>query len=168
MRSSQPVSARARAAKVDEPVDGHQRRAERPAAASRRARGALGLGRAAQRLERVVGRQPELRAVVAGADVLVRVGLDARRDADQRARRRRPSRARSTSSSESTTTSAPASAAARELLVGLVVAVHDEPLAGDARRPAANRSSPSVETSAPMPSSASSRSSATFGNAFVP
>ena len=47
---------------------------------------ALGLGRAAERLERVVGREPELRAVVAGADRLVRVGLDPGRDADQRPR----------------------------------------------------------------------------------
>ena len=32
----------------------------------------------------------------------------------------------------------------------------------------ANRSSPSVDTSAPIPSSARMRISATFGNAFVP
>ena len=55
-----------------------------------------------------------------------------------------------------------------ELVVGLVVAVHDEAVAGDAGGAAAKRSSPSVETSAPMPSSARRRSSATFGNAFVP
>ena len=82
-------------------------------------------------------------------------------------RETRASRARSISSSESTTTSAPASAAAssssRDLLFPWTTR----------SRPAipaawANRSSPSVETSAPMPSSARIRISATFGNAFVP
>ena len=53
-----------------------------------------------------------------------------------------------------------------ELLVALVVAVHDDPLARRSRRARAKASSPSVETSAPKPSSASSRRSATFGNAF--
>ena len=54
-----------------------------------------------------------------------------------------------------------------QLLVRLVVAVHDEPLAlepGRAReRELAERRDVGAE-----PSSASSRSSATFGNAFVP
>ncbi len=47
----------------------------------------LGVAQRLERRQRVVGRQPELRAVVRRLHRLVRVGLDARRDADQEARR---------------------------------------------------------------------------------
>ena len=103
---------------------------------------------------------------MAGADRLVRLGLDARRDADEDpahaggggARRlverveddERLGAGRGASSSSDllfpwTTSRSPGIPARR-----------------------AKASSPSVETSAPSPSSASSRISATFGNAFVP
>jgi len=83
------------------------------------------LGRAADRLECVLGRDAEFRAVMRGSDRLVRVGLDPWRDADQHARNagrtgpvdllervEHDERAVRTGLSE--------------LLVGLVVAVHDD------------------------------------------
>ena len=42
------------------------------------------LERGLEEHDRLVGRQPELRAMVAGADRLVRVGVDAQRDSDER------------------------------------------------------------------------------------
>ena len=86
VRSSQPSSVRARAAKA-----AIQSTVVRAAPRSRSWepmwtwRPSVS-GRAAQRLERVLRREPELRAVVAGADLLVGVGLDPGRDPDQRSR----------------------------------------------------------------------------------
>ena len=76
-------------------------------------------------------------------------------------------RARSISSSESSTTSAPAAAAAASSSSDLLFPCTTmfSPAIPAA---SANRSSPSVETSAPIPSSARIRMIATFGNAFVP
>ena len=78
MRGSQPVSARARAAKVTS-----QSTAISAAPASMSCEptcawmpSVSGARRSASSASS--GGQPELRAVVAGADVLVRVGLDAR------------------------------------------------------------------------------------------
>jgi hypothetical protein len=92
---------------------------------------AFGLRRTAESLERVIRRQAELRAVVSRADRLVRVCLDPRRDADQGAR--------------NTGLAGPVDLLQRieddervrrgrhmQLLVGLVVAVRDEPRAGNA------------------------------------
>ena len=54
-----------------------------------------------------------------------------------------------------------------QLLLRLVVAVEDEPLARDPRRPRKRELAERRDVGA-APSSASSRSSATFANAFVP
>ena len=122
--------------------------------------------RVGDRLLRLRGRKAELRAVVAGHDRLVRVRVDAeghpdetpldacgcrelrlvRSVEDHRSALGRGSRRNSSSLLfPCTTSSAPVSPAAR-----------------------ANASSPAVATSAPTPSSWRRRSSATFGNAFVP
>ena len=75
--------------------------------------------------------------------------------------------ARSTSSSASSTTSAPAAPAAASSASSLLL---PWTTSASPSIPAccAKRSSPSVETSAPSPSSASRRITETFGNAFVP
>ena len=64
MLGVQSSSARSRAAKSGDPVDGHQRRAEVQQLRADVHVQALGLGQAANRLDRVVRRQAELRAVV--------------------------------------------------------------------------------------------------------
>ena len=126
----------------------------------------LDLGRAPKRLAGIVRGQPELRAVLARPDGLVRVGVDPRRDPDERAAHARG--AGPLDLLERVEHDEPAGGGGgAQLLVGLVVAVNDEPLARDAGA-FREASSPSVETSAPSPSSARSRSTATFGNAFVP
>ena len=91
----------------------------------------LGVGREAKRLERIGGRQPELRAVVARPDLLVRVGLDARGDTDQRPADARPARTfdllERVEHHER-----PDGGSRPQLVVRLVVPVDDEALAADA------------------------------------
>ena len=125
-------------------------------------------GRARSRSSASSGAEPELRLVVRGLDRLVRDGLDARRQPHEHAPHAGGGRARSGSSGASSTTSRARLGGRPQLLVRLVVAVEEEPVARRARPPARSASSPSVETSAPIPSSASTRRSATFANAFVP
>ena len=121
--------------------------------------------RALDQLERLLGREPELRAVLARADRLVRLastpsvsrtsaadtgrrgalGLLESVEHDQRARR----------------------AGFRELRVVLVVAVDDERVAADPCLPREAELAERRDVGA-EPSSASSRITETFGNAFVP
>ena len=124
-------------------------------------------GERAADAERLLGRHPELRADVAGADRLVRLSFDPGRDT-----REHPFDAGGARPFELLDRIEDHVRRARlrrgaQLLVRLVVAVDDEPLGGTPAA-SANRSSPSVDTSAPIPSSARSRMTATFGNAFVP
>ena len=88
----------------------------------------------ARRLERVHRAEAELRAVVAGPDRFVRVGLDAGRDADERTPDARSGGAlrlvRRVEHDERA-----GLRRGRELLVGLVVAVDDEPVAREPGRP---------------------------------
>ena len=101
-----------------------------------------------------------------GADCLVRLRLDARRDPDEDAAdagRGGPLRLVERVEDDERAGGAAARSSSSDLLLPCT----------SSRSPAipaacANASSPRVETSAPSPSSASSRIRATFGNAFVP
>ena len=123
--------------------------------------------RGADRLDRVVLVEPELGAAVAGADRLVRLRLDSRRDADENAADARGGSAPGlVERVEDDERAGPAAAARSSSSDLLFPCTSRRSPAMPARR--ANASSPSVETSAPSPSSASRRISATLGNAFVP
>ena len=89
------------------------------------------LGQPAQRLDRVVRRQAELRAVVRGLDRLVRVGLDARRDSDQAALRAERACALELVERVEHDQRAGLRRPAQQLVL-LVVPVDHEPVAGDA------------------------------------
>ena len=110
----------------------------RPRAASRRGRAGPRprgrLQRGAHRLERIVRVEPELRAAVARADRLVRLGLDPGRDAHEHAPDAGRGCARRLVERVEHDERARLGGGA-QLLVRLVVAVHDQPLAGDPRAP---------------------------------
>ena len=113
------------------------------------------------------GGSAELRAVVARLDRVVRVGVDARRDAHEHAPHAGGA-ARSTSSGASSTTSQASGLGRRRAAPRPTCCCRATTICVGGRCPArsANASSPSVDTSAPSPSSASRRRTATFGNAF--
>ena len=116
---------------------------------------------------RLRGRKAELRAVMPGPDRLVRVGVDAERDAHEaRAarRQRRQALPRPVHRARPSRPRRPASArkASSLLLPWTTISSPRNPAAR------AKASSPVEATSTPRPSSRRSRSTATFGNAFVP
>ena len=90
-----------------------------------------GFARGRRRSERVGGREAELGAVVGGPDLLVGVRVDSRRDPHERsphAGRRRPLRLVERVEHDEAHVRL---RGGPQLLVALVVAVHDDPLAGD-------------------------------------
>ena len=93
-----------------------------------------GRARRGDRDERLVRVEPELRAAVAGADRLVRLGFDAGRDADEHAADAGLGRARRLVERVERDERARLGRGA-QLLVRLVVPVHDQPLALDPRPP---------------------------------
>ena len=93
-----------------------------------------GAERRADGLDRVVLVEPELRAAVAGADRLVRLCLDARRDADEHAANAGGGSPFGLVERVEDDERAGVGGGA-QLLVRLVVAVHEQPLAVDPRRP---------------------------------
>ena len=116
---------------------------------------------------RLRGRQPELRAVVPGADRLVRVGVDAERDAHEHApHSRRPRRApprRARRARRWRLPPRPRRGNASSLLFPwTTISSPREP-----GRPC-ERELAEEATSAPIPSERSTRSTATLANAFVP
>ena len=151
---------------LGEPVDGEARRASRRGAASRCARGARAAARArsARAPARAGGRTSSRAGPVRIASCVSASTPSVSRTS---VRVTPAARARSTSSRASSTTSAPAAPAAASSASSLLL-----PWTTSASPPmpacCAKRSSPSVETSAPSPSSASRRITETFGNAFVP
>ena len=104
---------------------------------------------------------------MAGADRLVRLGLDAGRHADEHAPHARGGRALRLVERVEDDERARLGGRA-QLLVGLVVAVDERAARRRSRRAGRRRARRASTTSAPSPSSASSRITATFGNAFVP
>ena len=86
--------------------------------------------RGAHRLDRVVLVEPELGAAMAGADLLVRLGLDSRRDADQDAAYARVGRAHGLVERVQDDERSCLGRRA-QLLVRLVVPVHEQPVALD-------------------------------------
>ena len=122
--------------------------------------------RRSDRLARLLGAQPELRAEVAGADRLVRVDLDPRRQAEEN--RPDPGGRRAGGSSGASRTTSPARLAPPPRAPRRSCCCRARRAAR--RGPGTERELElaGVETSAPTPSSASRRSTATFGNAFVP
>ena len=89
---------------------------------------------AADRRERLVGREAELRAVVGGADRLVRVRVDPGRDAHEHSPHAGRGRALRLVERVEHDEARVRLGGGPQLLVALVVAVHDDPLAGNARR----------------------------------
>ncbi len=104
--------------------------------------------------QRALRRQAELRLVVRRLDRAVRDRLDAGRQADERAPHARGRGAGRLVLGVEHDRDAGLGGCA-QLVVGLVVAVEEDPLAPGCPASSANASSPSVETSAPTPSSAS-------------
>jgi hypothetical protein len=168
VRGSQSSSRRHRSANSGEQRYGEQVCARiascdptwtcRPSTSRPARRGADGLGR-------VVLVEPELGAAVAGADRLVRLGLDP--GVTRTSTRRTPAAARARARRARRGRRARRRGRRAQLLVRLVVPVHEQALAVDPgplrERELAERRDVRAE-----PSSASRRISATFGNAFVP
>ena len=123
------------------------------------------LAAARERRGRLLRRQPELRAAVAGGDRPVRVGVDARRDAHEHAAHAGGGRALGVVGSVEHDEAAGLGRRG-ELLVRLVVAVQHDRVAADAGA-ARERELAERRGLAPSPSSANTRSTATLGNAFT-
>ena len=116
---------------------------------------------------RLGGRQSELRAVVAGADRLVGVGVDAERDAHEHALHTRRGREPRLVGRVEDDRRPARRGRAEERLV-LVVAVDDEPIAVEPRTEREGELSRRTRRRRRCPRRRSNRSRATFGNAFVP